>query len=191
MLFRSWWMDGNGHLQVPMVLMWIGTGEVCGRSWRVYIPYGMCRGAWGVILTLSGSLVSVQGRHSIAMEELNEFIFDLDFMDLPLVGGEFTWSNGRVWSRLDRFLVSPLWEAKYPEVNQRRLAQVNSDHYPILLDCGGIHRWRRYFKFENMWLIADGFVERVRAWWTTYQFMGTPSYILASKLKVLKQDLKK
>lgn len=56
-------------------------------------------------------------RHSLAMEEFNEFIFDLDFMDLPLVGGEFTWSNGRVWSRSDRFLVSPSWETKYPEVS--------------------------------------------------------------------------
>ncbi|KAF5447771.1 hypothetical protein F2P56_033295, partial [Juglans regia] len=71
------------------------------------------------------------------MAEFSEFIFDMDLMDLPLVGGEFTWSNGRVWSKLDRFLVSPLWEAHYPEVSQKRLARVSSDHFPILLDCGG------------------------------------------------------
>ncbi|XP_035545176.1 uncharacterized protein LOC118348231 [Juglans regia] len=125
------------------------------------------------------------------MDEFREFIFDLDLMDLPLVGGEYTWSNGRVWSRLDRFLVSTTWEAHYPEVSQKRLARVSSDHFPIILDCGGIHRGSRYFKFENMWLTTDGFVEMVRAWWYSYQFLGTPSYILASKLKALKQDLKK
>mgnify|MGYP000950036620 CR=1 FL=1 len=42
-----------------------------------------------------------------------------------------------------------------------------------------------------MWLTADGFVEMVSGWWSSYQFSGTPSYILASKLKALKQDLKK
>ncbi|KAF5451980.1 hypothetical protein F2P56_027028, partial [Juglans regia] len=93
------------------------------------------------------------------MAEFSEFIFDMDLMDLPLVGGEYTWSNGRAWSKLDRFLVSPLWEAHYPEVSQKRLARVNSDHFPILLDCGGIQGGHRYFKFENMWLKVDRFVE--------------------------------
>ncbi|XP_041001721.1 uncharacterized protein LOC121247439 [Juglans microcarpa x Juglans regia] len=130
-------------------------------------------------------------RNSVAMEDFSKFIFELDLMDLPLVGGEYTWSNGRAWSRLDRFLVSPSWEAHYPEVSQKRLAQVSSDHFPIFLDCEGIHRGRRYFKFKNMWLTADGFVEMVSAWWSSYQFNGTPSFILASKLKALKQDLKK
>ena len=47
------------------------------------------------------------------------------------------------------------------------------------------------FKFENMWLTADEFVGRVGAWWLSYQFTGISSYILTSKLKALKQDLKK
>ena len=36
--------------------------------------------------------------NSAAMEEFFEFIFELDLMDLPLVGGEYTWSNNRVWT---------------------------------------------------------------------------------------------
>ncbi|KAF5456906.1 hypothetical protein F2P56_026328, partial [Juglans regia] len=31
----------------------------------------------------------------------------------------------------------------------------------------------------------------VRAWWSSYQFIGIPSFVLAGKLKALKQDLKK
>jgi hypothetical protein len=42
----------------------------------------------------------------------------------------------------------------------------------------------------KMWLKADGFVEPVKQWWES-QFHGTPSYILAKKLKTLKLDLKK
>jgi hypothetical protein len=48
-----------------------------------------------------------------------------------------------------------------------------------------------YFKFENMWLKSDGFVEQVQRWWETYEFHGFPSYVLANKLKALKVDLKK
>ncbi|XP_042940888.1 uncharacterized protein LOC122275743 isoform X2 [Carya illinoinensis] len=41
-----------------------------------------------------------------------------------------------------------------------------------------------------MWLKTEGFVERVRQWWVSYHFQGTPSFILAGKLKALKRDLK-
>ena len=42
-----------------------------------------------------------------------------------------------------------------------------------------------------MWLKADGFVDRVRTWWESYLFQGSPSFQIASKLKALKLDLKK
>jgi len=48
-----------------------------------------------------------------------------------------------------------------------------------------------YFKFENMWLKYEGFVEQVKKWWMSYEFSGLPSFILANKLKALKSDLKK
>ncbi|KAG6661473.1 hypothetical protein CIPAW_03G176000 [Carya illinoinensis] len=41
-----------------------------------------------------------------------------------------------------------------------------------------------------MWLKSNGFVDRVRQWWSSYEFQGSPSFILARKLKALKQDLK-
>ena len=42
-----------------------------------------------------------------------------------------------------------------------------------------------------MWLIDEGFLERVRSWWESYHFQGSPSYTLANKLKMLKLDLKR
>jgi endonuclease/exonuclease/phosphatase family metal-dependent hydrolase len=73
-------------------------------------------------------------------------------MDLLLAGGSFTWSNNQEnpsWSRLDRFLISPDWEVKFPGL-QKRHPRLCSDHFSILLDCGGIHWGPRPFKFENM-----------------------------------------
>jgi hypothetical protein len=35
------------------------------------------------------------------------------------------------------------------------------DHFPNMLECGGTNRAGAYFKFENMWLKFEGFVEQV------------------------------
>jgi hypothetical protein len=36
----------------------------------------------------------------------------------------------------------------------------------------------------------EGFMDRVRGWWSSYQFQGTHSFIIAKKLKVMKGDIK-
>jgi hypothetical protein len=46
-------------------------------------------------------------------------------------------------------------------------------------------------KFENMWPKSKGFVEKVKQWWMSYSFQGSPSLTLARKLKALKLGLKK
>uniref|UniRef100_A0A2N9IN79 DUF3752 domain-containing protein n=1 Tax=Fagus sylvatica TaxID=28930 RepID=A0A2N9IN79_FAGSY len=64
------------------------------------------------------------------------------------------------------------WEDFYPNITQRRLPRLLSDHSPILLECGEFVRGRRPFRFENMWLKAEGFVDQVKGWWESYQFSG-------------------
>ena len=128
-----------------------------------------------------------------AMHEFSNFISEFGLMDISLEGGLFTWSNNReipVMSRIDRLLFSPDWANHFGLVNQQRLPWLLSNHFPIRLDCGQIVGGKSSFRFENMWLKVDGFVDRVREWWTSYSFPGSPSHILASKLKVLKMDLK-
>jgi hypothetical protein len=67
---------------------------------------------------------------------------------------------------------------------------VLSDHFPICLDCGRIVGGKLPFRFEKMWLKVEGFVDKVRGWWEAYVFEGSSSYVMASKLKALKLDLK-
>jgi hypothetical protein len=115
-------------------------------------------------------------------------------VDPPLEGGQFTWLNNQedqTWSRIDRFLISPECEELFPEVTQRRLPRLLSDHFPFLLDCGAPSGGSMYFKFENMWLKSDGFVDQVKTWCMSYEFYGLLSYVLVDKLKALKTDLKK
>ena len=118
-----------------------------------------------------------------AMHEFSNFISECGLMDIPLEGGLFTWSNNQeipTMSMIDRFLFSPEWADHFGHVNQQRLPRLLSNHFPIRLDCGRIMGGKSPFWFENMWLKVDGFVDRVRDWWASYSFPGSPSHILAS-----------
>jgi hypothetical protein len=157
---------------------------------------------WGVLWVVGGDFNVVRfpserlgmTHFTPAMHGFSDFISSCGLRDTQLEGGLFTWLNNRAnvaMSRIDRFLYSDEWDGLFPKIQQKRLPRILSDHFPILLECGDFSRGRRPFRFENMWLKADGFNERVKEWWDSYIFYGTPSYIMACKLKALKVDLKK
>ena len=68
-------------------------------------------------------------------------------------------------SRIDRALITHDWEEHYPNVIQRILPRPILNHSLVLLEAGGMARGKSPFKFENMWLKIDGFVDRVQYWW--------------------------
>ncbi|RVX21782.1 Transposon TX1 uncharacterized 149 kDa protein [Vitis vinifera] len=185
--------------------VWVFTG-VYGPFIRearegLWEELGAVRGIWDEPWCLGGDFNSTlyqgernrQGRITPNMRRFAHIIDDLGLEDLPLQGGAFTWSGGlnnQSWARLDRFLVSPSWLDKFSGVNQRRLPRPVSDHFPILLEGGGLRRGPSPFRFENMWLKVEGFLDLVRGWWREIEVRGTASYRLAAKTKELKQKLK-
>ena len=36
---------------------------------------------------------------------------------------------------------------------------------------------------------TDGFKDMIHSWWNRYSFSGTPNFVLAKKLKALKEDI--
>ena len=64
------------------------------------------------------------------------------------------------------------------------------DHSLIILEGGGVRSSKTPCRFENMRLKVDEFKDLVKGWWEGYQFSGSSSFILASKLKAFKEDIK-
>uniref|UniRef100_A0A7N2KVN7 Reverse transcriptase domain-containing protein n=1 Tax=Quercus lobata TaxID=97700 RepID=A0A7N2KVN7_QUELO len=88
-----------------------------------------------------------------AMFKFSDFIEKHLMVDLPLVGGEYTWfrdSNNSSMSRIDRVLVLVGWEEHFLDLTQRILPRVVSNHCPLLLEAGGMARGKSAFKFENV-----------------------------------------
>ena len=93
-------------------------------------------------------------------------------------------------SRMDRFLVTADWESQFSNVIQCALPRPVSDHCLVMLDSEGIKSGPSPFHFENMWLKFEGFKDLLRGWWQSLHFSGSFSFVLASKLKVLKGILR-
>ena len=61
----------------------------------------------------------------------------------------------------------------FGNVSQRVLPRVISDQCPPMVVAGSVNKGRSAFKFENMWLKEEVFVERVRQWRNGYCFSGS------------------
>lgn len=110
-----------------------------------------------------------------------------------LKGVCFMWSNFQEppsHSRLDHFLHYQNWGEYFSRMQQFALTRFTSDHIPILLEPFQPVRGPVPFKFEEMWFLADDFMEFVELEWGMLHFEGSPSRVLALKLKSLKVNLK-
>ena len=186
-------------------VIWVFTG-VYGPFTKeekecLWEEFGAIRGIWENPWCLGGDFNitlfqrerSRQGRITSTMWRFAQIIDELGLVDLPLQGEVFTWSGGlnnQSWARLDRFLVPPSWLDHFSGVLQSRLPRPISDHFPVLLEGGGLRRGPSPFRFENMWLKVEGFIDLIRSWWRGIEVRGTVSFRLAAKMKGIKQKLK-
>ncbi|XP_058726438.1 uncharacterized protein LOC131597788 [Vicia villosa] len=95
------------------------------------------------------------------------FIDDMDLVDVPTIGGKFTWfnSNGKAMSRIDRFLLSPCfiddWNVEGQIIGSRDL----SDHAPIWIKDNRKNWGPKSFKFNKLWLKHSDFTAFVEDEW--------------------------
>lgn len=69
------------------------------------------------------------------MSAFNNFIVEMELLDIPLHGRKFTWirPNGSALSRLDRFFMNHEWLELWPLCCQTVLNRDVSDHCPLMI----------------------------------------------------------
>ncbi|RVW63742.1 hypothetical protein CK203_052748 [Vitis vinifera] len=129
-----------------------------------------------------------------SMRRFSEVVEDLELRDFPLKGGPFTWRgdlNNQSQFRLDRFLVTDNWDSLCKGVVQGVLPRLVFDHFPVLLEGGGLKRGPSPFRFENMWLEEEGFQRQVEDVVGGFKFYRDLQLYFRCNIKSLKDILKK
>lgn len=159
------------------------------RRWETASPW--------LLLGDFNSVLSQEDKHNgepVSTYETTDFrecCSDLGIADLNSTGSHFTWTNGRIWTKIDRVMANTQW------FNLQQRAHVHfgnpgafSDHSPSTVQlglrelCG-----KRNFKFFNKWATHPQFLETISQHWSL-DIYGSHMYILCNKLKHLKGRLK-
>nr|TKS00954.1 hypothetical protein D5086_0000177960 [Populus alba] len=152
--------------------------------------------AQAIHLSISCLITQLKFKHNgeavsaYEVSDFNDCCFDTGLRDATYTGCHYTWSNGMVWSKLDRVLINPFWSSLHSSAHVHFATPgAFSDHSPAAVKLDSYVQGRRNFKFFNMWAAHDQFLGVVSSCWLT-QVYGTPMYTLCRKLKLLKGPLK-
>ncbi|KAE8735025.1 Betaine aldehyde dehydrogenase [Hibiscus syriacus] len=103
-----------------------------------------------------------QNRNS--MDIFTLFIQQTGMIDLPLIGGNYTWSSNRdcpTVIRLDRFLVNVSFLSEFSDITQSLLPKSISDHNAIILESGEDNWGKRPFRLFSYLMTEEAFQEKV------------------------------
>ncbi|KAG6469540.1 hypothetical protein ZIOFF_070469 [Zingiber officinale] len=127
-------------------VLWESLEELRPEGDRLWLVGG----DFNVISSMEEHSAGVLARPG-AMEDFNNFIMLAGLVDAGFVGDRYTWTNNRVWKRLDRVLLSPSWGSLDFTVRVEHLSRAASDHCPLLVEFPGFQKPRASFRFQRMW----------------------------------------
>ncbi|KAL0285651.1 UNVERIFIED_CONTAM: hypothetical protein Sradi_7168800 [Sesamum radiatum] len=97
------------------------------------------------------------------LEDFNDMILESGLTDAGFEGEPFTWTNKRVWRRLDRVLYSKDWTDLFNITRVTHLSRRLSDHHPLLITADRTeNRWPSSFRFQQMWVSHQNFLETAK-----------------------------
>ncbi|XP_071740453.1 uncharacterized protein [Rutidosis leptorrhynchoides] len=128
--------------------------------------------------------------HPAELINFNNFILSANLIDQPLSNDEFTWEGPEgKQSRIDRILVNETWLHLFPESILIAGNPKSSDHKPIIWGKK-IQDWGpKPFRFNNLWLEHNGFLEMCSQQWSSMDHVGWNAFVLMKKLWSLKGEL--
>ena len=128
---------------------------------------------------------------SYEVRDFSDCCQQVGLSDLQSLGCRLTWTNGRVWSKIDRVLVNHYWlqEGHYGSAHFWPSGCL-SDHSPVIVSLfDNFQSSRKPFRFLNMWADHSDFQGLVGSTWSS-NVLGTKQFQLCKKLKSLKVHLK-
>ena len=129
----------------------------------------ICTGDFNEITKQSEKLGG-RTRPQAQMQAFRDVLDECGFLDLGFVGSEFTWhkhfAGYTVWEHLDRAAATSNWLALFSDTKMYHLEADASNHRPLLVVPNGMDcSQRRPFRFEQMWMIEQGYTDTVQAVW--------------------------
>jgi hypothetical protein len=123
----------------------------------------------------------------------NQFVNDMEVIDLPVLGKKFSWfsADGKSMSRIDRFLLSDGLISKYGFSRQWIGDRDISDHCPIWLVSSPINWGPKPFRVINGWFDHPDFLSFVEQCWMSFVVNGNKAFVLKEKFRMLKECLRK
>ncbi|KAJ6352921.1 hypothetical protein OIU76_002023 [Salix suchowensis] len=172
------------HTIVARRDLWVSLRRWCPAS-----PW-MILGDFNSILSQDDKLnESVVSAYEIT--DFHKCHLDLGLCDLPYTGCHYTWSNGSIWSKIDRVLVNPLWSSLHQSAHVHFGNQgAFSKHSFATIRLNPQDKGHHSFKFLNMWSTHADFSSTVSAGWNM-EISRSAMYAFCKRLKLLKVPLKR
>ncbi|XP_071699202.1 uncharacterized protein [Rutidosis leptorrhynchoides] len=125
------------------------------------------------------------------MANFNKFILKAKLIDQNIQNEMFTWDglNGKM-SRIDRILVNMEWLSLWPGAVVIAGDKGYSDHKPHVWGKTVPFWGPKPFRFFNGWFEVPKFMIMCKELWRSYLVEGYSTYVVLSKCKLLKKDLK-
>ncbi|KAI3464221.1 hypothetical protein Pfo_020884 [Paulownia fortunei] len=114
-------------------------------------------------------------RRMTSQNDFSNMILDYyGLIDAGYEGSTFTWTNNKIWKRLDRILYSEDWLNLFHMTKVSHLPRIWSDHSPLLISMSmNLAKSPPSFRFLRMWTRHHSFWEILKQllrWWNKNVF---------------------
>ena len=157
----------------------------------------MCIGDFNEMLNSSEKL-SCRPAPPCQLDAFCAALEQCNLVDLGFIGYPFTWNNRRPGAAntkewLDRAVANQVWRTKFPKTTVTHIVSHSSDHLPLILQNQVppklSHKGRRWFKFEEAWLLWDDCEKVIQEAWVNSEGRSSALETVSKKISGCASEL--